>query len=178
MLKIILDKVELAKKKVMRLANPVYGICVVCNSEFRTKKSHLERRKTCSKQCDTERRKSMYLGSNNPNFGNKGPKNSLFKTGERLTRYGYKMIYKPEHPNSQYDGYILEHRYVMASHLGRTLEEWEHVHHLDGNKLNNDIVNLQIISASDHSRLHNKQKEIVRDSLGRIKSIILKSEEK
>lgn len=49
---------------------------------------------------------------------------------------------------------IREHRLVMEKHLGRKLEPWEHIHHIDENKLNNSIDNLQIISAQDHAKEH------------------------
>jgi hypothetical protein len=39
---------------------------------------------------------------------------------------------------------MLKHRYVMQQHLGRALEEYEQVHHKDGDKENNDISNLEI----------------------------------
>lgn len=37
------------------------------------------------------------------------------------------------------------HRHVMEEFLGRTLKENEHVYHIDGNHLNNDIDNLIVI---------------------------------
>ena len=42
------------------------------------------------------------------------------------------------------DGYILEHRLVMARHLKRTLTRIEVVSHKDGNTSNNTIENLEL----------------------------------
>lgn len=41
-------------------------------------------------------------------------------------------------------GRVGEHRLVMARDIGRPLLESETVHHIDGDKLNNDIANLQL----------------------------------
>ena len=49
---------------------------------------------------------------------------------------------------------IDEHRYVMEQYLGRKLSRDEVVHHKDGNKENNDIENLELMSLSEHSRQH------------------------
>ena len=46
------------------------------------------------------------------------------------------------------------HRYVMEQYLGRKLLGDEVVHHKDGNKENNDIDNLELMSLSEHSRQH------------------------
>lgn len=37
-----------------------------------------------------------------------------------------------------------EHRYVVEQQLGRSLGRYEHVHHIDGNKTNNDESNLEL----------------------------------
>lgn len=50
-----------------------------------------------------------------------------------------------------------EHRLVMEQYLGRKLKRTEVVHHKDGNKLNNAIENLELMSLSDHSRMHMKE---------------------
>lgn len=48
-------------------------------------------------------------------------------------------------------GVVLEHRWVMAEFLGRPLESYETVHHIDGNRQNNDLSNLELW-ASGHPR--------------------------
>lgn len=47
-----------------------------------------------------------------------------------------------------------EHILVMTRHLGRRLKRNEVVHHIDGNKLNNSLENLQLMTRQEHSRLH------------------------
>lgn len=49
---------------------------------------------------------------------------------------------------------IDEHRHVMQQHLGRKLTCDEIVHHKDGNFRNNNIDNLEIMSKSEHAKLH------------------------
>lgn len=69
-------------------------------------------------------------------------------------RDGYLQIYLPDHPMAVADGYVSLHRLIIAGHLGRMLLKSEHVHHKDGDKLNNDIENLEIISLSEHVQQH------------------------
>lgn len=49
---------------------------------------------------------------------------------------------------------VREHRWLMEQQLGRKLLPTEHVHHIDGNPLNNDLANLVVMDGAEHIRMH------------------------
>lgn len=69
--------------------------------------------------------------------------------------YLYAVV--PDHPKATKHGYVLEHRVIMENFIGRLLYENEIVHHIDGNKKNNLIDNLEIMTDQEHSRIHAKR---------------------
>lgn len=66
--------------------------------------------------------------------------------------YNYALV--RNHPNSTENNYVLHHRIIMENYLGRLLKKNEVVHHKDGNKKNNKLENLQLLSDEEHKRKH------------------------
>lgn len=75
------------------------------------------------------------------------------KLSDKLT-CGYQTFCDKTHPLAFSSGWLYYHRHVASIKLGHWLTPEEHVHHIDGNKLNNDPDNLEVLSQSEHCRLH------------------------
>ena len=71
-----------------------------------------------------------------------------YKVGERWLKGRYMMIKTGKRSE-------LLHRHLMEQKIGRRLLHEEYVHHMDGDKFNNEINNLQIVTAGEHNIIHN-----------------------
>lgn len=74
--------------------------------------------------------------------------------GRHVASNGYVEIKVKGHPRQNKRGYVYEHQFVMEQHIGRLLKKGEVVHHIDGNKQNNDISNLMLLTNEEHAKLH------------------------
>lgn len=116
--------------------------CSVCGHVYERDPNQLRKSNVsyCSRACKgIEKRKEM-LGTGAPWY-----------KGGWIGNTGYHVI-------SVDSKKYLEHRYVMEQKLGRQLTDEEAIHHIDGDKLNNNVHNLQLMSYRDHQLLHWKQK--------------------
>lgn len=96
-------------------------------------------------------------GPNNPKFKSKGTYSAdgvyLCPDGN-----GYLRRKMPDHPLAQCDGYIGEHVYQACLKYGVDAVRGMEVHHVDENKQNNSWDNLELLTNSEHMRLHNNIK--------------------
>lgn len=165
-------------------------LCEICKKELDVKPYRIKRLKrkaiTCSKICFSELQKTAMKGNNNHQFGLIGSKNASFKNIETISNYGYILEYCEGHPRphdkSVQGTRVKQHRLVVErnSHLfdskyfevisGMTVLRQEYdVHHINEIITDNDINNLEILTRSEHTVLHNKSKQIIRDTnTGRI----------
>jgi hypothetical protein len=68
-----------------------------------------------------------------------------------LTADGYVKVWEPTHPQAV-NGWILEHRLLMERHLGRPLTRAEEVDHINSQRADNRLENLQVLSRGAHRK--------------------------
>lgn len=75
---------------------------------------------------------------------------------------GYLQCLKPDwYTGRKGSKHVFVHTVVMCEHLGLTeLPKGWTIHHIDGNKQNNDINNLALITNSGHTKLHSIQRNL------------------
>lgn len=107
---------------------------------------------------------------------NSGQRSSSWKGGKRTNSQGYKMIKLDKadffFSMTNVDGYVLEHRLIMAKSLGRNLPSWEIVHHKNGIRKDNRLENLQLVSDDQ-----NKQMKLMEKGLLKLQTKITRLEE-
>lgn len=80
-----------------------------------------------------------------------------YKRNKTIDKDGYILIYCPDHPFANYYGYIREHRLIYELHYSCILLPYTIIHHIDHDRLNNEIENLMPLYNGQHTALHNKK---------------------
>lgn len=115
--------------------------------------------KSFSKEEISKRKTYSYSRSRmaelNPMFNKTREKHHAFKE-EVEDGYGYVMVLKPDwYTGRKGSRHVFKHSVVMCEVLGLTeIPKGFCVHHVDGDKKNNNVNNLALLSTSAHMRLH------------------------
>lgn len=70
------------------------------------------------------------------------------------TNNGYVLVFCPDHPNAWSSGYVYAHRLIVELDRNEFLTGEEIVHHMDENRTNNSLANLNVETQSEHARQH------------------------
>jgi len=80
-----------------------------------------------------------------------------------MSKYGYiQLCGFAGHPMANKKGVILEHRLVMSKHLGRNLTSKDVIHHINGDRQDNRIENLELTTRKEHGKKNLRHKKYIR----------------
>ena len=121
-------------------------ICEECGIEVNMPESQYKRAKHhyCSRQCHMKAMNRELNPTRMTDEVKEKIRNKHLNSGKGVT---YEKIHGRH-----------THRIVAEKMIGRPLRTGEIVHHIDGNKRNNEPSNLMVMTQSEHCRLHFSKK--------------------
>ena len=152
------------------------AICQQCSNEFKVKPYREKTAKYCSYECywKAKRGKKPWMTGKKHKTKSKEKMSEKVKQAWKRGVYnkrinhegdktnhslGYIEVKMPNHPMADKRGYVLEHRLIMAQKIGRMLKSTELVHHINGDKKDNRIENLRLLSRKNHNNIHPKERD-------------------
>ncbi len=129
----------------LRYMVSVMKTCTQCGRRFQPSSRHI-RCPACRSRdaCSCGRPKQ---GKSNSCFecrSEVAEKNKNWRGGRTYHKAGYVMVRVPGHPRTRKHPYVFEHILVMEQQLGRYLLSDETVHHRNGVRDDNRLVNLEL----------------------------------
>lgn len=107
--------------------------------------------------------------------GQRGDRSFRWKGGRVKDGQGYILIkLQPNdffYPMTKHDGYVYEHRLIMAKFLKHCLLPWEIVHHKNGIRDDNRKENLQLLSTQSHHIIDTNTKRYIHQLEKRVSSL-------
>lgn len=85
-----------------------------------------------------------------PQLTSKGINHCNWKGGRHKTTEGYALIYMPDYPRANKDGYVLEHIWVWEQTHNKPLPDGWIIHHINGIKDDNRPSNLKAMPRNKH----------------------------
>lgn len=99
-------------------------------------------------------RKSKEIEFLNRSLSRKRERGSNWNGGVRVTKRGYRQVLSPEHSRADSSGYVMDHILVWERETGFPVPDGCCIHHLNGNKSDNRIENLCLMSFGSHTTFH------------------------
>jgi hypothetical protein len=145
-----------------RVSEPIFKICKTCETVFKVPPSRKDKAVYCSQKCKGSDPEYRLKSSK----AQRGEKSAVFVSGESVNQSGYM---KTRVWGERERTYTTSHRVVMAYALNAENPEHPfltvadglvrirpeiHVHHIDRNKLNNDVSNLLAVTHPAHIQIH------------------------
>lgn len=146
--------------------------CVICGKAMYIKTCRLNNKfgHCCSKECRSIMYSKYRRGKEHPSYGLRKEQTANYKGGKYINQKGYYLILSPDHPFRDKNNYVYEHRLVVESNYQLFDEKYfvvidgkhylkkdSQVHHKNENTSDNRIENLDVLTQSEHKRLHAKK---------------------
>lgn len=109
-------------------------VCLMCGKQYISSRAS---RKVCSTECAHKYRSAC-------------AEHKVYMENGYLVEH---------HKGYNKKGNAKQHRMIVEEYIGRKLEPYEVVHHINGVKTDNRIENLQVMTASEHASLHRREEK-------------------